>query len=106
MTPTTNSTATKKELMQWHRTCIRLGHYTTAALIMSALTKVLPTQGLPSGYLLYIASYNTEAHKSGFAAYVATTFKEHTNVLGRMSHKDSDSGSIATRLIRLTDEAY
>lgn len=96
----TNQLETKKELMEWHRTCVRAGQYITARLIMSALAKVLPTQIKEGGYLLYIASYDKEPHVAGFAAYVASTFEEHRNCRGELSHKFSDPNSICTRLIQ------
>lgn len=97
---TTQNSITKSELMDWHRKCVRNGHYHTAAKIMSALTKVLPSQDKEGCYLLYIASYDHEEHVCGFAAYVDTTYVPHVNCKGEMSYRFSDSGSICTRLIR------
>lgn len=95
----TNNLQTKKELMDWHRKCVKVGYYRTAQLIMEALAKVLPTQTKEGGYLLYIASYDKEPHISGFAAYVSNTYEEHRNCRGELSHKHSDRNSICTRLI-------
>lgn len=92
--------STKKELMDWHKQCVRRGFYETAKIVMGALARVLPTQHKDGGYLLYIASYAKEVHASGFAKYVAETFVPHTNIHGDRSYLYSDSGAICTRLVR------